>query len=388
MIMSEIFAQKEMDELLSCITLPDLPAVDTNAENTLKPCEFSKKTNSIDFRYLKKISERECVDLIRSFEEIKEKLEDFIFSNWGIIVHSYISEVTSAQAEEFFREVSCGGPVLAYNWLGGKGMWTMDKKLFYKGFLNSCSKERMNGLEKNIYCNQIYFPFIKFICNEISDAALKHEPKLENHRIIRRAHSFFNAPDYSGMGVAVSMVMKVGDEEGFVRLFWNGDIIENLRKSGFFKCHSSSNVFALPKLEPDTIVEAGRFRLEENFPIEPGMIFELNKSYGEPLNVLKNGRIIACGEGTIIDGHFGIRILGDEEQELSDVNDNFYNSKVIFGQCKTDETEEFWEGKILVLNEYEDEKAKIVAGNKVIATGEFCVLYESLCIKITQVLDK
>lgn len=372
--MSEIFTQKEMDELLLAITSPEMH-------------ESCKKNNSIDFRHLRKISERECFDLSRCFEGIKCELEDFIFSKWGIDVKSHLCGVVSAQTEEFFREVSGECPVIAFDWFGGRGMFTMEKSLFYRGFLNSCKKENMNGLEKNIFCNQLYFPFIKTICSEISKKVLENQDSLKNHRILRNAYSFLKEPDYSGMGVCISFSMKIGEEEGSVHLFWDGNIIENLRKNNFFKCHNNSHVFVLNKPEPDTIVEAGRFRLEENFAIEPGMIFELNKFHGEPLNVIKNGRIVARGEGTLIDDHFAIRIQDAEEEEILKDQDNFYNAKVIFGQCKTAANEEFWEGKILVLDEYEDEKAKIVVENKVIALGEFCVLDENLSIKITQAFD-
>lgn len=374
MIMSELLTQNEMDELLFAITSPEMH-------------ESRKKNNAIDFRHLKKISERECFDLSRCFEGIKCELEDFIFSKWGINVNSHLCGVVSAQVEELFREVSGGCPVIAFDWLGGSGMFTMDKSLFYRGFLNSCKKENMNGLEKSIFCNQIYIPFIKLIRKEISKAALGNQSEIENHRIIRNAHSFLKAPDYSGMGVYISLIMKIGDEEGFVHLFWDGDIIENLRKYDFFKCHDASNVFALSKPESDTVVEAGRFRLEDNIAIEPGMIFELNKFHGEPLNVIKNNRIVARGEGTLIDDHFAIRIQDAEEEEILEDQDNFYNAKVIFGQCKTADNEEFWEGKILVLDEYVDEKAKIVVGNKVIALGEFFVLDENINVTITQVFD-
>ena len=371
--MSEIFSQKEMDELLLAITVPE----------TQESCGKGK---AFDFRYIPKISERECRDFYSIFEKANCNLVDFIYTKWGIDVKSHITGVFSAQAEEFFREVFSGCPVIAFDWLGGSGMFTMDKNLFYRGFLNSLNKENMNGLEKNIFCNQIYSPFIKLICAELSKGKIENLGDLKNHRIIRNARSFRKAPDFCVMGVGISLDMKIGDEEGLVHLYLDKDIIEQLRKQNFFGCHNNSNLFLLSKPESDTIVEAGRFRLEENLSIEPGMIFELNKLYGEPLEVIKAGKIVACGEGTIIEDHFAIRIFDAEEKELSEEQDNFYNAKVIFGQCKTADNEEYWEGKILELDQFIDEKVKVVVGNKVIALGEFCVRDENICVKITQVL--
>lgn len=385
--MGELLDQNEMDQLLSAITLDDSCGVlDTNRIPPMSHQFLNQGFRAFDFKHPKKISNRECRELSISFEQIKNELAEFIFTKWGIHVKSHIQGVYSIPAEEFFRETSGGCPVIAFDWLSGSGIFTMDKKLFYRGFLNSFKKGNMNGLEKSIFCNQIYLPLIKVICNEISKESSVVQKDIENHRIIRNVNSFLKVPDFGGMGVNISIYIETEDGEGSVNLFFDGDVIETLRQHNFFKCHGESNYFSLANPEPNTIVEAGRFRLEENFDLKPGMVFKLNKLAGEPLEVIKNGKTVAIGEGYLIDDNIGIKIFDAVEEENTEPADRFFNAKVIFGQCKTADNEEYWEGKILELNEYEDEKAKIVIGNKVIALGEFCVLDENICVKITKVL--
>lgn len=379
----ELLTQKEMDSLLSAISIGEGFADTENSD-----METFSHIKSFDFRNSDKISKRECRELSNTFEGIKNQLSDFTISKWGIKTAAIIQEVWPVEAEKYFRKVSCGCPVIAFDFLNGRGFFTMDKNLFYKGFLNSCSKENLNGLEKSIFCNQIYFPFIKLICGELSHKNAGMESVPENHRILRNASSLGKNFGSWGKGVCISICLKIGDEEGCFHLFFNGNIIESLRENNFFRCHESTGIFFMAKPEANTFAEAGRFRLEENFRMKPGMIFELNKLSGEQLEVFKDGKVVATGEGIIIDDNFGIRIFeASDEKQPSAISDDFYNAKVIFGQCHTAEDEEYWEGKILILNEYEDEKAKIVVGNKVTALGEFCVLDENTCVKITKVLD-
>ena len=59
-------------------------------------------------------------------------------------------------------------------------------------------------------------------------------------------------------------------------------------------------------------VELGRTEktLREILNLSPGALIELNKSAGESLDVLANGRVIAVGEVMVLDENYGIRIKG------------------------------------------------------------------------------
>ena len=57
-------------------------------------------------------------------------------------------------------------------------------------------------------------------------------------------------------------------------------------------------------------VEIGRTRMTigETLALGPGSIVSLNRSAGEPVDLLVNGRPIARGEVVVVDEEFGLRV--------------------------------------------------------------------------------
>lgn len=60
----------------------------------------------------------------------------------------------------------------------------------------------------------------------------------------------------------------------------------------------------------DLTVEIGRTRMTvgETLQLRPGSIVSLNRTAGEPVDLLVNGTRIACGEVVVVDEEFGLRI--------------------------------------------------------------------------------
>jgi flagellar motor switch protein FliN len=73
---------------------------------------------------------------------------------------------------------------------------------------------------------------------------------------------------------------------------------------------SPRNVNMLLDVELEITVELGKknMLISEILKIGKGSIIELQKSAGEPLDILVNGRKLAEGEVVVVDDHFGIRI--------------------------------------------------------------------------------
>jgi flagellar motor switch protein FliN/FliY len=67
----------------------------------------------------------------------------------------------------------------------------------------------------------------------------------------------------------------------------------------------------LHDVEMEVTVELGRTRLpiKELLTLQPGMVVELERAAGAPIDVLVNGRRIASGEVVVVDEEFGIRIV-------------------------------------------------------------------------------
>jgi flagellar motor switch protein FliN/FliY len=55
--------------------------------------------------------------------------------------------------------------------------------------------------------------------------------------------------------------------------------------------------------------------LREVADISPGIIIELDRLAGEPLDLVAAGEVIAKGEVVVIDENFGIRVTGLVEKE-------------------------------------------------------------------------
>ena len=66
----------------------------------------------------------------------------------------------------------------------------------------------------------------------------------------------------------------------------------------------------LSDVEMDVTVELGRTKMpiRELLALQPGMVVEIDRAAGAPIDVLVNGRLIACGEVVVIDEEFGVRI--------------------------------------------------------------------------------
>lgn len=67
----------------------------------------------------------------------------------------------------------------------------------------------------------------------------------------------------------------------------------------------------LHDVEMEVTVELGRTRLpiRELLTLQPGMVVEIDRAAGAPIDVLVNGRRIASGEVVVVDEEFGVRIV-------------------------------------------------------------------------------
>ena len=188
------------------------------------------------------------------------------------------------------------------------------------------------------------------------------------------------------MGVVITFVAKIGKTEAYMNLFFNANCIESLRKTNFFTTWPGSKIISLPNPEPNTIVETGRFRLEEGETLKEKYVYELNHLADTALHIYKNGNYVGDGEAVVIDDNSAVRIVTNQDNLEERKELDFYNTKVIFGGRITDEDFKFDEGFILELDEYIGEPIKIEKDGKLIGWGELVVIDENFAIKVTEVL--
>jgi flagellar motor switch protein FliN/FliY len=70
------------------------------------------------------------------------------------------------------------------------------------------------------------------------------------------------------------------------------------------------NIGIIMDVPLEVSVELGRTRkkIKDILEFSPGVIVELDKLAGDPIDILVNGKFVAKGEVVVIDENFGIRI--------------------------------------------------------------------------------
>lgn len=191
------------------------------------------------------------------------------------------------------------------------------------------------------------------------------------------------------MGVVATFYIKIGQTEGNINLFLNPDCINSLNETSFFNITNDTSFIPLATPTPNTIVEMGRFHLDDGESLKENMIYETNKLGGEALDVLKDEKYVGEAEGTVIDGEYkAARILSNISDLEEKKFDAFLNTRIIFGCSKTVDNIEFGKGCIVPLNEDILEPVKIIKNNKIIGYGEIVIPDENFCVKVTKVVDK
>ncbi len=376
-----VLNQNEIDTLLTAIA----------SDEEYKPVKSARKIKIYDFERPDKFSKEELREISYVSETISLELTKFFASEYEIFPKFHVASVDQFTCEEFLRSIPTPTPCINFSWMDSEGIFEMDWEVFFNGFMGTKLKHPrdINGLEKNVFSRDIYNPIEEIIHREFSNNAYNELPKITEQEFVDNPQFLIKHNSFTEMGVLVVFEVSLNNVKNQMNLFLTDDLVAALREKDFFsyKEHSHKKdeiIIPLAYPDPDTIIEVGRFRLEDNFKIKKNMIFESNKLAGDPLNIYKNGKQVALGEGVIIDDNRGVRVT--ENVETTE-EETFYNTKIIYGGCSTEAEEKFGEGRILELREWWNEPAKVVKDNKVIAYGEILVMDESFGVKITEVVD-
>ena len=140
------------------------------------------------------------------------------------------------------------------------------------------------------------------------------------------------SPPPNGQGICADIACTIGEDSYTVQhYYWETEEIAesletlepevpqpevNVQSASFAEVgdsqngHSPRNVDMLMDVKLNLTVELGRktMLISEVLKLGKGSIVELEKSAGEPLFVLVNGRKLAEGEVVVVDDHFAIRI--------------------------------------------------------------------------------
>ena len=386
--MSGPLSQDEIDQLLDAIAAGDVEAEALKPKTPLS--SSARKIRPFDFKHPDKFLHSRLSELSNAFDDFIRKFQLFLKSQYDITAQIHLAGCDQFPFEEFFRALPPPSPLCTFDWLGGSGAFQIAADVFFQGILGKApgKNQKLNGLEARLFMGYLFKPFGKILQTYFSKKAGKGLPDFANQKFI----SDFFIRDISiqdDMGVVATFYIKIGQTEGNINLFLNPDCINSLNETSFFNITNDASFIPLATPTPNTIVEMGRFHLDDGESLKENLIYETNKLGGEVLDVLKDEKYVGEAEGTVIDGVYkAARILSNISDLEEKKFDDFLNTRVIFGCSKTADSIEFGEGCIVPLNEDILEPVKIIKNNKIIGYGEIVIPDENFCVKVTKVVDK
>lgn len=377
---SEILSQPDIDELLKAIEA---------GEEDFSPVRDHRKIKIYDFKRPDVFSKCELRDISSISEGIARNIRRFLNSDYDINAKVHVASVDQLTYEEFARGMPTPAPCMTFDWMDGSGVFHMDRSTFYCCFLNSRTKKNhdLNGLEQLVFEQLIYKPLTNIVASEFSKASGKELSEITNQKFDANLLFTLSSISPTEMGVVITFYMKNGKDEGSINLFFNADFFKSLRKSKFFSTSSGPDYVPLAHRIPNTIVEIGRFRLEDGDELKENKIYETDNLAGDELDIYKNDKYVGSGEAVVIDNDISaVRVVTKQDEIEERIDDGFYNTKVVFGSRIVKDDYKFDEGCILELTECVSDPLKIIKDNKIIGYGELVILDESFAIKVTKVL--
>ena len=380
---SEVLSQEQIDELLKAIEAGD---------DDFSPVRDYRKIKIYDFKRPDKFSKQELRELSCVAETYARNIRRFLTCEYDINTKIHVASVDQLTFEEHIRALPTPHPFCTFKWNEGAGMFSVNPCLFFNGLLGSSIKNNSypknhdpNGLEQKIFFDCIYKPFEKILYETFSNETGSSLSEISDVKYECNPQFAMGVSQPTEMGVLIIFDVKIGKVEDYINIFFNADFVESLRKTDFFTTGKELHFVPLSNPEPNTIVEAGRFRLEDGENLKEKYIYELNNLAGNPLHIYKDGKYVGDGEVVAIDDNSAVRITTKLEKIEERIDDGFYNTKVIFGSRITDDDFKFDEGCILELNEYIGDPIKIVKEGKLIGWGELVVINESFAVKVMKV---
>ena len=386
--MSGPLSQDEIEQLLDAIAAGDEEALESKSEPPLT--RIARKIRPFDFKRPDKFLKSRLRELSNAFEDFIRKFQQFLKSEYDITAQIHLAGCDQFPFEEFFRALPPPSPLCTFDWMGGSGAFQIAADVFFQGILGKApdKPQKLNGLEARLFMGYLFKPFGKILQTYFSKKAGKGLPDFANQKFIS---DFFirDIPIQNDMGVVATFYIKIGQTDGNINLFLNPDCINSLNETSFFNITNDASFIPLATPTPNTIVEMGRFHLDDGESLKENLIYETNKLGGEVLDVLKDERFVGEAEGTVIDSEYkAARILSNISDLEEKKFDDFLNTRVIFGCSKTADNIEFGKGCIVPLNEDILEPVKIIKNNKIIGYGEIVIPDENFCVKVTKVVDK
>ena len=187
-------------------------------------------------------------------------------------------------------------------------------------------------------------------------------------------------------GILLAFEMKIGEKSGMVNIHICKNLFDSLKSVGFFS-DTNKNVIELSSAEcmeqkTNLFAEFNR-AVYDSSALKMGNTLVFPHYAGSDLNLVSDGKIIACGEACVIDENFGIRIT----ETLASPEDVKTEGYIALTLGKTfaekDEIAKFEEGKIIELDSIMGEKLPVVTENGVLSYGNIFVQDDKIAFRVS-----
>ncbi|MCR5723758.1 MAG: FliM/FliN family flagellar motor switch protein [Treponema sp.] len=301
---SDIFAQDEIDRLLLPVGTEPNPVVRVEDVSL-------HRISCYDPKKLALLTRPQCDALTDVFSLAVASFHNAI-SGYRLMEHVSFEKplkVECATQGDFFRCLD-GTPFLyTFRLSGARCFLSVDQSLVYGFLLGQREREEEKGAETlnpRLYIDaidaelckkKIASPYLASLCVALIRAGFGMG-KPEYLCFTRHLQS--DSP--SEPGIQVYFALEHAGRPAYMRLFLPASLT---RKLG----NAVSLDYKRWQGKTNTSVSIGGFNWQDGMSLTPGSIVTLDKLCGEPVDIIKAGRIAARGEIITVDDHFGVRIL-------------------------------------------------------------------------------
>ena len=364
---NEVLSQAEIDQLLTAISKGE-------SEKEKFPAPFNtRKIKIYDFKRPDRFSKEQLRNISCIFENVSRNATTYFSAKFNCLTHIHVCSVDQLTYEEFIRSIptpttlGCAlwenqhavievDPVITFEMLNTR---YMDKLCDFEDAVEDLEddfsdeqKDQIIELAHNVFCSsqknrdltdeeaafmkkKVIRPLYKMISESFNDFknqfpmykgkvdASDSTPVKKPSKIqIECNPQFAQITTPSEMVVLVTLECGIADEEGMINVCLPYPFVKEilLKRNILMAPNSQKTNFGLEVLPGNSTVSLGQFNVPEGAKIGEGMIIELDKLAGEPVDLVDkaSGKVFAKAEVVVIDENFGVRITEvlDKSMEL------------------------------------------------------------------------
>ena len=360
--MSEVLSQDEIDRLLNAISSGNSDSESTPNLNIGN----SRKIKIYDFKRPDRFSKEQVRSISYAFETFSRNMTAKLSSYLETLVHIYVASVDQLTFEEFIRSIPTPCSLCPAEWDTSDFEKTYENKYFTlteidpelalqilhgKITENINSEDSKNDIiksigrttsyfESDILRRLIYTQFYEEITNCLNNMGTQNRTNLGfkskkgnpayvlknptlDHLYYEQNPQFAQIVPPNEMIMLITLEMKIRNESGMINICLPYPFVRDILIKGnilMTRSNTTNQEFGLQVLPGNATTSLGDFNIPEGAKLSEGLIIELPKLAGEPIDLVdkKTGKIFAKGEVVVIDENFGVRVTEVLDKSLEE----------------------------------------------------------------------